>query len=762
MLYETVLGSTFEISDSTQSVSDPFSGLISDPTRPRSILLRADPLEADGTTTVDFDVSTDGYRSLPGDSPEQQFPQKLINPYNFSVSLPIPELSGALQLGIGNISVANADGSLDTIARKDWLGIDQNLYLGPPEPASLGEFTKIQRGISAGLSWDLNYIDIINRDQRFKLQRPLHRSRYRGFGACLRGNGTTSLGNATITCPAGSMTFECQFRPSTLAATLKYLMAYQSSGAAGGRILRFDTGANNRIAFYVVNDAAVLYSIFADDLFPVSGTLKHIAAVLDVPNLKIRLYVEGEEAATPVTIAGTFNTVLNDFKTLRRPDTASSYMDGDIDEIRIWPIARTQAQIRDTKDRELLGTEGQTAYWKLNEGSGAGPSANSVAGGVGLTLSNTTWVGSLEGDSSLVGTVKPIALGVCRQVEPRWVDTQRLVVQYHDGSMQEVTAQRDKGDVLTFGADVSDIYSATPSAGTYNTCKAMGLARFGSTPVGTLTADIQGVNGGIIGYADSAAEIDKKLMVDYAGLDIVTEIDDFAYNNLQLLNSAVIGRYYDEEVNIDVASSEILSDIRAWGGPTRIGVRTVGRIDNPLTQVPTVTWTNGDLDMSSGEGYHRDPLGVRYREVVIGYRPYYKPLSADQVAGVVPLATRDDFSKEYRFVSKQIAGASEDASVLRVFTSMDSEADAKVEMERLADFLGRDLETVNVLVTNALFRYFIGTIVGLTITQELNTGVTVYRYASNNKPYVVVGISEVIAAGQPDRFSATLVGESNA
>lgn len=748
----------------SQATADPFESLSSDPNADREFLFRGYPRDENGDV-VNVDRSSRGYSSQSLDTPYKFFESGLRRPYNFTVNLPQPSLSGGTQLGVGDIAQNNKDGRLDSAALLDWLGAESDVYIGSPEPTPLSMFTPIFKGIAAGVTYNLDSLHILHRDMRFKIQTSLHKNRYRGFGAALRGNGTSSLASATLTCPAGSMTFECDVRPLTSANAVKYIMAYQLSGTAGGRFLRFNTGANNNLEFRVFNDAATQFAVAFPDALAV-GSLKRVSAVLDATGAvygspKIVLLIDGEIVGTPVAVTGTFNTVLSAFAALRRPDSASLWLDGDIDNITIWPVARSQAQIKASKDRELTGTEGMTALWKLNEGSGAS-AANSVGGGVALTLTNTTWVGSLEGDSSIAGTVKNVALGKCRQVKPKLVDSQRLVYQYHDGGFlpsHAVDAVRDSGDGLTFGADLSDIYSATPSAGTYNTCLAKGLVRLGSTPVGTITMDVRGAAGGIIGYADKGSTIHRKLMVDYGGLDNTFGVDDGAYNLLALNSTAVVGRYHDVEIKIDSAGDQILQDISAWNSPKRTGIMTVGRIEDPANLLATVHWTEEDLDRSSGRPYETVPLGVRYKEIVVGYRPYHTTLSPDQVAGVVGLSTRNDLGEEYRYVTIPIPGASADANTLTVLTSMDSEADALAEGNRLVPFRGRDLDATTVSLTSGILSHFIGTIVSLTINQVGSNGVSFTRYDAANKPYVVIGIAEDMGeSGSPDRLQATLVG----
>lgn len=69
----------------------------------------------------------------------------------------------------------------------------------------------------------------------------------------------------------------------------------------------------------------------------------------------------------------------------------ASYLDGKIDEVRIWSVARTETQINDNKNVKLKGNEiGLVSYWRLDEGTGttAGDSASSNNG----TITGASWV----------------------------------------------------------------------------------------------------------------------------------------------------------------------------------------------------------------------------------------------------------------------------------------------------------------------------------------------------------------------------------
>jgi hypothetical protein len=65
------------------------------------------------------------------------------------------------------------------------------------------------------------------------------------------------------------------------------------------------------------------------------------------------------------------------------------YFSGVIDELRIWNIARTEADIRSTMNRLLTGTEANlVGYWRFDETSGTtfadrSPSGNTAVAAAG-------------------------------------------------------------------------------------------------------------------------------------------------------------------------------------------------------------------------------------------------------------------------------------------------------------------------------------------------------------------------------------------
>ena len=79
---------------------------------------------------------------------------------------------------------------------------------------------------------------------------------------------------------------------------------------------------------------------------------------------------------------------------------------GQVDEARIWNVARTQSEIQGTMNSELTTGTGLIGRWGMNEGSGT-TTAGSVGGINGALTAGVTWVAgapALDGGSPPPGT----------------------------------------------------------------------------------------------------------------------------------------------------------------------------------------------------------------------------------------------------------------------------------------------------------------------------------------------------------------------
>jgi len=95
--------------------------------------------------------------------------------------------------------------------------------------------------------------------------------------------------------------------------------------------------------------------------------------------------------------------------------------EGDIDEVRIWNVARTQTQIQQDMSAPLAGGEpGLAAYYRMSDGSGATVTDDS---GNGWTATFPDGQGSVPPDGQLVQWISPGAFGGPPAPTPTPTDT---------------------------------------------------------------------------------------------------------------------------------------------------------------------------------------------------------------------------------------------------------------------------------------------------------------------------------------------------
>lgn len=115
----------------------------------------------------------------------------------------------------------------------------------------------------------------------------------------------------------------------------------------------------------------------------------HVAVTWD--GSTIQFYYDGAADGVGITLAGTLSDSGAGTNTLRigKFGGGALFTDGLIDEVRIWNVVRTGAQIAASYNQELTGSEtGLVAYYRFNDSPG-----NLVDSGPnGFTLTNTNTV----------------------------------------------------------------------------------------------------------------------------------------------------------------------------------------------------------------------------------------------------------------------------------------------------------------------------------------------------------------------------------
>jgi hypothetical protein len=153
------------------------------------------------------------------------------------------------------------------------------------------------------------------------------------------------------------------------------------SGFLGSAFVRASSGAYYAASFGPLN----------------ANTWYHLAATYDGTNL--RAYRNGELMSLTVTTGGVFAST--NFLALGVHPTGNAFFEGLIDDVRVWNVVRTCAEINNTMNSELNGNEnGLMAYYKFNEGT---PGANNTSFSFLLNSQNNTSDGTVVG-FSMTGT----------------------------------------------------------------------------------------------------------------------------------------------------------------------------------------------------------------------------------------------------------------------------------------------------------------------------------------------------------------------
>jgi hypothetical protein len=113
-------------------------------------------------------------------------------------------------------------------------------------------------------------------------------------------------------------------------------------------------------------------------------TWTHVAATYD--GTTAALYIDGLQVGTAVGVGGPIRDLNNEvFRIGKGSDVATpiEVWNGSIDEVRLWPFARSAAEIQQTMNFELASVPGYVSTWNLNG------SVADTSGGLTTTLSGT-------------------------------------------------------------------------------------------------------------------------------------------------------------------------------------------------------------------------------------------------------------------------------------------------------------------------------------------------------------------------------------
>ena len=214
-------------------------------------------------------------------------------------------------------------------------------------------------------------------------------------GSALRLEGTRScVGTTPINLSnANALTLEAWINPSNLTTATFADVIMQGSASGADWLLGFQ-GNGTTLAFGV--RAGGSYQELHIPVAPAdftNGSWHHLAATYD--GLTKKVYVDGVLAGgdSQTGNVGLIGSVL----TIGGPVVTgtSGYFNGQLDEVRIWRTALTQAQVLAQMNREMKGTDGGLAlYYRFDEAVGNTTGDLTGNGRVGGFQNTPAWVAS--------------------------------------------------------------------------------------------------------------------------------------------------------------------------------------------------------------------------------------------------------------------------------------------------------------------------------------------------------------------------------
>ncbi|RVT97892.1 hypothetical protein EOD42_08870 [Rhodovarius crocodyli] len=279
--------------------------------------------------------------------------------------------------------------------------------------------------------------------------------------------------------------------------------------------------------------------------------------------------------------------------------------------------------------------------------------------------------GGADGGDELRGKPVPEAWGRLRNVPPLQVDAGLLIYQLHARQIGEITGVYVRGAPIDAGAGYSSysaLAAATVPGGTYSWAitPTGSYLRLGSSPDGTVTADLWGQPGG--------ASIPRMMRLMLARGGVAT--NPAAFDSAEGYAPGTAGLWLAEQVTFAEAISRLAAGAGLWWGDDGGGSIVVGRVSAPGGPGGILL----DQDSILDDVEPLEPPAPAWR-AGLGYRRNWSPLSGTDLVPepTITAARRQELAEASRRVSVEIAARrvrNAQARDVTLETLFDDEADA--------------------------------------------------------------------------------------
>lgn len=200
--------------------------------------------------------------------------------------------------------------------------------------------------------------------------------------------------NSSLSLNSGSFTIEYWAKPSLVDGNFHWVVSKSNTNTNLDYLIGLD--ATNKWRFTARNLAIDVLGTSV----PVVGTYYHVAGVFN--GTTALLYVNGVLEASSSSVGSSISNSSNLLIGARDAASPNQFFAGDIDEVRIWNVARTQCEIKTYMNAEIPSTvSGLVANYHFNEGSsGLNNASVSTATDAAGTNDGTLYNFSLAGTTS--------------------------------------------------------------------------------------------------------------------------------------------------------------------------------------------------------------------------------------------------------------------------------------------------------------------------------------------------------------------------
>ncbi|MGB3006040.1 MAG: LamG-like jellyroll fold domain-containing protein [Chitinophagaceae bacterium] len=211
-----------------------------------------------------------------------------------------------------------------------------------------------------------------------------------------------NCGNASSLNISQSLTLEAWIKP-----TERKTHSIVKKFASGAGFELFLEGPSPYRVSIRLNGTSNTYRVNSTTSYPIDGTWMHVAGTYDFSTNTIKLFINGIQEGGNLTGPGSIGTTINPLMIgADLTDFATKGFKGMIDEVRVWNIVRSDADIKANMTKKLIGTEsGLVGYWRFDETSGTlmnDETANNNDGTM-INMDPATdhiWSGAALGDAS--------------------------------------------------------------------------------------------------------------------------------------------------------------------------------------------------------------------------------------------------------------------------------------------------------------------------------------------------------------------------